>query len=146
MKEWFGDWTHNIALKMVGGKPYYGHGGSDGGYAEGEARRYKKAMRECLCLFGAFVLSDAIPFLGWLDFNGYEKAMKRTAKELDTLAEGWLEEHKRRRADLGENGKEEKDFMDVMLNVVQDDAEICGYDSDTIIKATCLVSACFHGC
>lgn len=133
---------------MVGGKPYYGHGGSDGGYAEGEARRYKKAMRECLCLFvwGFCVVwcnsISGVVGLQWL-WEGYEENL---AEELDTLAEGWLEEHKRRRADLGENGKEEKDFMDVMLNVVEDDAEICGYDSDTIIKATCLVSACFHGC
>ncbi|KAJ1425770.1 cytochrome P450 CYP82D47-like [Sesbania bispinosa] len=45
--------------------------------------------------------------------------MKRTASELDTLAEGWLEEHKRKKA-LSANGKEEQDFMDVMLNVMQD--------------------------
>jgi hypothetical protein len=134
MKLWFGDLTQSIALKMVGGKPYYGTGG------EGEARKYKEAMREWVCLFGVFVLSDAIPFLGWLDINGHEKAMKKTAKKLDTLVEGWLEEHKKKRA-LGKNGKEEQDFMDIMLDVLQD-AEICGYDSDTIIKATCLV--CFQ--
>ena len=41
------------------------------------------------------------------------------------------------------NGKEEQDdFMDVMLNVLQG-TEISGYDSDTIIKATCLVSKMF---
>lgn len=135
MKQWFGDLMHNIALRMVGGKPYYGGGD---GYAEGEARRFKKALRDCVCLFGVFVLSDSIPFLGWLDFNGYEKAMKRTASELDSLVEGWLEEHKKKRA-MSINGKEEQDFMDVMLNVLQD-TEISGYDSDTIIKATCLVS------
>ncbi|KAL9327701.1 hypothetical protein ACSQ67_002704 [Phaseolus vulgaris] len=134
MKQWFGDLTHNIAIRMVGGKPYYGDGD---GYADGEARRYRRAMRDWVCLFGAFVLSDAFPFLGWLDINGYEKDMKRTASELDTLVEGWLEEHKRKRA-LSVNGKEERDdFMDVLLNVLQG-TEISGYDSDTIIKATCL--------
>ncbi|XP_061374459.1 cytochrome P450 CYP82D47-like [Gastrolobium bilobum] len=133
MKQWFGDLTHNIALRMVGGKPYYG---ASDVYAEGEARRYKKAIRDCVCLFGVFVLSDSIPFLGWLDFNGYEKAMKRTASELDTVVEGWLVEHKRKR-ELNTNEKEEQDFMDVMLNVLQD-AEISDYDSDTIIKATTL--------
>ncbi|XP_027359631.1 cytochrome P450 CYP82D47-like [Abrus precatorius] len=133
MKQWFGDLTHNIALRMVGGKPYYGAADD---HAEGEARRYKRAMRDCVCLFGVFVLSDAVPFLGWLDINGYEKAMKRTASELDTLLEGWLEEHKRKRV-WNTNGKDEQDFMDVMLNVLQG-AEISGYDSDTIIKATCL--------
>ncbi|CAI8588792.1 unnamed protein product [Vicia faba] len=129
MKEWFGDLTLNIALKMVGGKVY--HGGEDG-----EGRKYREAMRDWVCLFGVFVMSDAIPFLGWFDVNGYEKAMKRTAKKLDSLVEGWLEEHKRKR-DLGDRGKEEHDFMDVMLNVLQG-SEICGYGSDTIIKATCL--------
>ncbi|KAK7252861.1 hypothetical protein RIF29_37106 [Crotalaria pallida] len=133
MKQLFGDLTHNIALRMVGGKPYYGDGED---YAEGEARRFKKAMRDCACLFGVFVLSDAIPFLGWLDIYGYEKAMKRTASEMDTLMEGWLEEHKKKRA-LSMNGMEEQDFMDIMLNNLQGE-KISGYDSDTIIKATCL--------
>nr|KYP66679.1 Cytochrome P450 82A3 [Cajanus cajan] len=100
-------------------------------------RTLERVMRDCVRLFGVFVLSDAFPFLGGLDINGYEKDMKRTASELDTLVEGWLGEHKRKRA-LSTNGKDEQeDFMDVMLNVLQG-AQISGYDSDTIIKATCL--------
>ncbi|KAH1163712.1 hypothetical protein AAZX31_01G168800 [Glycine max] len=136
MKQWFGDLTHNIALRMVGGKSYCGVGDD---HAEGEARRYRRVMRDWVCLFGVFVWSDSFPFLGWLDINGYEKDMKRTASELDTLVEGWLEEHKRKKKrGLSVNGKEEQDdFMDVMLNVLQG-TEISGYDSDTIIKATCL--------
>ncbi|KAA3488854.1 Cytochrome P450 [Gossypium australe] len=39
---------------------------------------------------------DAIPFLGFLDLGGHEKAMKETAKELDNIAGEWLEEHKRK--------------------------------------------------
>ncbi|KAH7566499.1 hypothetical protein JRO89_XS08G0173000 [Xanthoceras sorbifolium] len=62
--------------------------------------------------------------------------MKRTAKELDTLVGGWLEEHKQKRLLSGER-KEEHDFMDVMLNILED-ANISGYDADTINKATCL--------
>jgi len=136
MKRWFGDLTNNIVLRMVGGKPYYG--ASCDACAEGEAGRYQKAMREFMSLFGVFVLSDSIPLLGWIDNNGYKKAMKRTASEIDTLVEGWLEEHKRKR-EVSTNGKEEQDVMDVMLNV-HHDLKVSGYDSDTIIKATCLVS------
>ncbi|RYQ80481.1 hypothetical protein Ahy_Scaffold1g106869 isoform H [Arachis hypogaea] len=98
-----------------------------------KTRETEKAMRECVRLFGVFVLSDAIPSLGWLDFNGHEKAMKKTASEMDTLVKGWLDEHKRKRA----SNKEEQDFMDVMLNTLQN-AHIFGYSADTIIKATCL--------
>jgi cytochrome P450 len=83
------------------------------------------------------VLSDALPFMGWLDMNGYEKRMKRAAKEVDSLLGGWLEEHKQKR--LTEGKKEEgQDFMDVMLNTIKD-AKISSYDADTITKATCLV-------
>lgn len=34
------------------------------------------------------MLTDTVPFLGWLDVNGYEKAMKKTAKKLDAMMEG----------------------------------------------------------
>jgi len=84
------------------------------------------------------VLSDALPFIGWLDMNGYEKRMKRAAKEVDSLLGGWLEEHKQKRLTEGKK-EEEQDFMDVMLNSVED-VKTSSYDADTITKATCLVS------
>ncbi|KAG6766897.1 hypothetical protein POTOM_028074 [Populus tomentosa] len=133
MKQWFGELTLNIVLRMVGGKRYVGPS-ADG--EESESRRNQKVMRDFVCLFGVFVLSDAIPFLGWLDFNGYEKTMKRTAKELDILVGGWLEEHKQRRL-LGGKEKQEQDFMDAMLKILEK-ANIAGFDGDTINKATCL--------
>ena len=81
--------------------------------------------------------SDALPYLRWLDVGGYEKSMKKTAKELDHMAQGWLEEHKQRKISGGI--KEHQDFLDVMLSIVTDEDEISSYDADTIIKATCLV-------
>nr|QNS29955.1 cytochrome P450 [Nothapodytes nimmoniana] len=133
MIQWFGCMTHNTAVRMVGGKRYFG---INADCDEGKARKVRKVMRDFPYLFGVFVLSDAIPFLGWLDFSGYEKAMKRTAKELDILIGGWLEEHKQKRV-LGGEGRGEQDFMDVMLSVLGD-AKISGFDADTINKATCL--------
>lgn len=136
MKQWFGELTHNIALRMVGGKRYFG---ANADFDEDEAHRYQKVMREFFSLFGVFVLSDAIPYLGWLDMNRYESRMKKTAKELDALIGGWLEEHKQKRL-LDKKRKEEQDFMDVMLNTLKD-AKISGFDADTINKATCLASS-----
>ncbi|WCJ31029.1 cytochrome P450 family 82 subfamily C polypeptide 4 [Euphorbia peplus] len=133
MKQWFGDLTSNVALRMVGGKRCFG---ADSDMGEGEARRCKEVMREWGSLFGVFVLSDSIPFLAWFDFNGYEKRMKKTAKELDILIEGWLKEHKERRLMNGEE-KKEQDFMDVMLSILED-AKVSGFDADTINKSTCL--------
>ncbi|KAK0605230.1 hypothetical protein LWI29_024369 [Acer saccharum] len=133
LKQWFADLTMNISLRLVVGKRF----------SEDNTADYQKVIREFVFLFGVFVLSDAIPFLGWWDFNGYEKAMKRTAKEMDSLIEGWLEEHKQKRLLLlsGDHQMirklEESDFMDVILNILED-AKISGYDADTINKATCL--------
>ncbi|KAF8022898.1 hypothetical protein BT93_F0418 [Corymbia citriodora subsp. variegata] len=130
LKQWFAKLTLNVILRIVAGKRYRA------GDAE-EEQRCQKALREFFRFLGMFLAADALPFLRWLDLGGHEKAMKRTAEELDEIIGGWLEEHKRNNEDLSEtNGG--RDFMDVMLSVLNDD-EVGGYDADTIIKATCLV-------
>ncbi|KAB1221239.1 Cytochrome P450 CYP82D47 [Morella rubra] len=88
-------------------------------------------------LSGAFVVSDALPYLRWLDLGGYERAMKKTANELDQVLEGWLQEHKQR--NISGEVKGHSDFMDVMLSNVTVDDKTSSYDADTITKATCLV-------
>ncbi|KAJ0024021.1 hypothetical protein Pint_08875 [Pistacia integerrima] len=93
-KQWFGDLNLNVILRMVAGKRYFG---ADAATDEKEVRRCRKAMREFFDLAGLFVVRDALPFLGWLDIGGYEKAMKKTFKELDSLVEEWLEEHRRKK-------------------------------------------------
>ncbi|XP_039171545.1 cytochrome P450 82A4-like, partial [Eucalyptus grandis] len=79
---------------------------------------------------------DALPFLRWLDLGGQEKSMKRTAKELDTIISGWLEEHKRINKNLSEK-RVDRDSMDVMLSTLNG-MDIGGFDPDKIVKATCL--------
>lgn len=70
--------------------------------------------------------------------GGYEKAMKKTAKEVDNMVGVWLEEHKQKR--LTSELKEHQDFMDVLLSIVTEDDEVSSYDVDTIVKATSMVS------
>ncbi|KAJ6400144.1 hypothetical protein OIU84_015737 [Salix udensis] len=108
---------------------------------ENEARRCQKAMREFLHLAGVFVLRDAVPFLGWLDWGGHEKAMKRNAEELDNIFDEWLEEHRRER-ESGESANKEQDFMDAMLYSL-DGIDLAGFDADTVRKATSLVQSYF---
>ncbi|PRQ26949.1 putative cytochrome P450 [Rosa chinensis] len=135
MKQWFGDLTLNVVLRMIAGKRYFNV--ADGNLSdEKEARRCQKAMRGFFHLVGAFVLGDAVPWLKWWDLGGQQKAMKDTAKELDLIAMEWLEEHKHRRTTLGK-AKSDQDFMDVMLSVL-DGSRVSGFDADTVIKATCL--------
>ena len=96
------------------------------------------ALREFFNLSGTFVVLDALPYLKWLDIGGYKKAMKKTAKELDHMARGWLEEHKQKKFCSGM--KEHQDFMVVLLSIVSDNDETFGYVVDTIVKATSMVS------
>ncbi|KAJ6360801.1 hypothetical protein OIU77_004759 [Salix suchowensis] len=98
-----------------------------------EPWRYKKAIEEALYLSGIFVISDAIPWLEWIDLQGHVSAMKRTSKELDAVIGSWLEEH------LNKEIQGESDFMDVMISNLADGVEMSGYSRDVVIKATTLV-------
>ncbi|XWS25701.1 hypothetical protein CRYUN_Cryun27aG0090100 [Craigia yunnanensis] len=131
MKKQFGDLTLNVILRMVAGKRYSGVAKED----QKVVTRYRKALRDFFHLSGIFVLGDAVPFLRWLDLGGYEKWMQKTAKELDDIIGGWLEDH--RRNGRWDEAKKEKDFMDVMNSVLKG-ADLAGYDADTINKATSL--------
>lgn len=103
-----------------------------------ENEKLKVALRDFFDLSGRFVVADAMPFLRWLDIGGYERDMKKTAKHLDLFAERWLKEHKEKKSSGFKKGEE--DFMDVMLDILDDDAEaVLGRDSDTVNKAITLV-------
>lgn len=139
LNRWLEDLTLNVIVRMVAGKRYFG---ATAASDSGEARRCQKAINQFFRLIGIFVVSDALPFLGWLDLQGHEREMKTTARELDSILEGWLEEHRQRRASTQIRAEGEQDFIDVMLSL-QMEGRLSGfqYDSETSIKSTCLV--CF---
>jgi len=83
MKKWFGDIAINVMLRTVVGKRFDGD--------EEENQRIGKALRDLFYLSGSFGISDAMPFLRWLDLDGREKEMKKTAKDLDDFATVWLD-------------------------------------------------------
>lgn len=142
LKQWFAQLTLNMILRLLVGERYFGATGSAAG--EEKAERCLRNVREFMRLMGTFTVADAVPWLRWLDFGGYEKAMKETAEEFDKMLIEWLAEHRQRRA-LGEKGVDDRDFMDVMLSVLKD-REIEGVDADTIYKATTLVCISFCVC
>ncbi|KAF8024313.1 hypothetical protein BT93_F1487 [Corymbia citriodora subsp. variegata] len=130
MKRWFGDLTLNVMFRMIVGKRYE----DEQDYKVGEA------LRDFFDLAGRFVISDAFPILRWFDLGGYEKLMKKTAREIDRVVQGWLDEHKSRRNTTkrhGDNKDNDQDFMDVLLSIADDAEDLPGYDADTFVKATC---------
>ncbi|OMO74937.1 Cytochrome P450 [Corchorus olitorius] len=136
LKQWLEDMTLNVIVRMVAGKRYFG---ASAVCDDGEARRCQKAIGQFFRLIGIFVVSDALPFLRCLDVQGHEKEMKKTAKELDDLLEGWLKEHRERRVSGGTKTEGEQDFIDVMLSL-HEEGQLSNfqYDADTSIKSTCL--------
>ncbi|KAK7283331.1 hypothetical protein RIF29_12773 [Crotalaria pallida] len=131
MKKWFGDITHNVMFRTIVGKRF------DEDREENE--RIQKTFRDLVHLNGSFVISDALPYLRWLDLDGKEKETKKIAKEVDGFAQVLLDEHKRKRKGGAEEGQDKQhDFMDVLLSMVEKGEDFDGRDADITIKATCL--------
>ncbi|XP_047325117.1 cytochrome P450 CYP82D47-like [Impatiens glandulifera] len=132
MRQWILDLTTNVIFRMIYGKRYSG-----GCVDMDEARKCQRILQKIMHLFGLNLVGDMIPWLRWLDIGGHENAMKETSKEYDNLLEGWLEEHHARRRGHNGSGKDDRDFMDVMISMLKA-ADIEGYDANTINKSTCL--------
>ncbi|XP_019155272.1 PREDICTED: cytochrome P450 82A4-like isoform X2 [Ipomoea nil] len=129
MKEWFGKLIINFTMQMLFGKRYEEEG------------TVVTTVRRFFDLLATSAVGDYLPWLRWLDIGGHEKAMKETAKEMDTILEGWLQEHKRKRNN-NTKSNEEEDFMDGLLSSFEDDKDIPkDFDADTILKATCMIRA-----
>ncbi|KAI3821083.1 hypothetical protein L1987_08640 [Smallanthus sonchifolius] len=80
MKQWFGNLIVNMVVRMMFGNHFTP--------GEQNGDQFQKAIKRFLVLLGAFVPSDAIPWLRWFDLGGYEKKMKKTAKEVDVVFNG----------------------------------------------------------
>ncbi|KAI3872605.1 hypothetical protein MKX03_002026 [Papaver bracteatum] len=155
MTEMFGHLALNVVLRFVVGKPvfiqkdnYEDDNKDCHDEEELEGLKLHKTIIEVFELSGASVASDVLPYLGWLDVDGQKKRMKKIAKEMDLIAEKWLEEHREKKrlqplsspASIGINRDDENDFMAVLLSVLDEgkDDLFFGYNRDTVIKATCL--------
>ncbi|KAG7949083.1 hypothetical protein I3843_13G042400 [Carya illinoinensis] len=128
--------AYNIILKVLVGKRF-----SSGEYAEknSEANLIRSGINEALYLSGVFVLSDAIPYLEWMDFQGHVGSMKKTAKKIECALDVWLAEHLRQKRERESTDGDESDLMDAMLSSLPEDAVISGHTRDTIIKATTMI-------
>lgn len=105
---------------------------------DGKDLEFKEAIKRSLYLGGVFVFSDAIPALEWLDIGGYIKSMKQTFKEVDKVFEDWVRERIHTK-----NDESESDFLDAMLSAIPEYEMVAGYNRETVIKSTILVSTSF---
>lgn len=109
---------------------------------ESEAFRLKRGVKEATYLSGVFVEADALPLSlhKWVDFQGHVRAMKKTAKDIDSVLQLWLHQHLHKKRSSTNLNNADTDFMDLLISMFPDQhARIYGHPRDVVIKATALV-------
>lgn len=110
----------NVISRMVLGKRYLDE--SENTIVSPED--FKKMLDELFLLNGVINIGDLIPWVGFMDLQGYVKRMKVVAKKFDRFLEYVIDEHldnaKRRREKGGEEAEGTKDMVDVLLELAAD--------------------------
>ncbi|GJS70122.1 cytochrome P450 CYP82D47-like protein [Tanacetum coccineum] len=89
IKKLFGNFVLNITTRTISGKRFP-PGDKQGDHVLAVVRKFFELLE-------TFVVSDFLPYVKCLDLGGYQKEMKKTAKEMDNIFEGWLQEHRKQR-------------------------------------------------
>ena len=80
---------------------------------------FREMVDEFFVLHGASNTGDFIPWLDWLDLQGYVRRMKSMNRKFHRFLDHVLDEHSRRRRLEGE-GFEARDLVDVLLQQADD--------------------------
>ncbi|PWA79736.1 cytochrome P450 [Artemisia annua] len=133
IKEWLENFLLNMVLRMLFGSPFSSE--------IQNADQFKNAIKRFLELLGAFVPSDIVPSLKWLDLGGFEKKMTETAKEIDVIVDEWLQVHKKKiKSTQKVDGSKDQVFIATLFSRVQEELklDLCSFSVDAIVKSTCL--------
>lgn len=104
----------NIICKMLASRTY-SEAEMGGGHV------FKKLVDEFFALAGGFCVGDFIPYLDWLDLQGFHRRMKNVAKVFDDFLDKVIDEHIKRRGicDGEQNKGRVKDMVDVLLDTAE---------------------------
>ncbi|KAL3632877.1 hypothetical protein CASFOL_025861 [Castilleja foliolosa] len=104
----------NVISRMVLGKRYLDEAGQNAVVLPDE---FKKMIDELFLLNGVLNIGDLIPYIGFLDLQGYVKRMKNVSKKFDRFLEYVLDEHEERRRKT--EGYVSRDMVDVLLELAE---------------------------
>ncbi|TVU09721.1 hypothetical protein EJB05_43214, partial [Eragrostis curvula] len=112
--------TLGVISRMVLGKKYVNEeAAAEGGSPAMRHVEFREIVDEFFVLNGAFNIGDFIPWLDWLDMQGYVRRMKRNGKMFDRFLERILNDHNERRRHEGERFVA-ADMLDVLLMLADD--------------------------
>ena len=127
--------TNDVICRVAFGRKYSG---------DERGNNFRRLLGELVELLGGFNIGDYIPWLAWVEYlSGWDAKVERVAKEFDEFLEGVVEEHldgQKKDENGGSIAKDDnqKDFVDVMLEIQRDGAR--GFSIDRAsIKALILV-------
>uniref|UniRef100_A0ACD5VGD6 Uncharacterized protein n=1 Tax=Avena sativa TaxID=4498 RepID=A0ACD5VGD6_AVESA len=132
-----------VYANTVVSRAAFGDDSARGLYGDGDkGRALRKVFADFEELLGTEPVGELLPWLGWVDAaRGTEKKIRRTFEALDGMLEKVIDDHRRRRQAsrlTGDDGDDRRDFVDVLLDVNENDKE-AGIRLDTIeIKAIIL--------
>ncbi|XP_072981440.1 trimethyltridecatetraene synthase-like [Typha angustifolia] len=115
LKDYLSTVSLNVITRMVLGKKYLDE--SEGSIVSPE--EFKWMLDELFLLNGVLNIGDSIPWLDFLDLQGYIRRMKRLSIKFDRFLEHVLDEHNERRYKEGEDFVA-KDMVDVLLQLADD--------------------------
>ncbi|XP_028781024.1 flavonoid 3'-monooxygenase-like isoform X1 [Neltuma alba] len=104
----------NVISRMMLGKKYLEKSQD----AVVSPEEFKKMLDELFLLNGVLNIGDFIPWINFLDLQGYIKRMKVLGKKFDRFMEHVLDEHNERRR--GNPDYVAKDMVDVLLQLADD--------------------------
>ncbi|KAF5466363.1 hypothetical protein F2P56_016294 [Juglans regia] len=114
LKEHLSTVSLNVISRMVLGKKYTDE--SENSIVSPE--EFKKMLDELFLLSGVLNIGDSIPWIDFLDLQGYIKRMKALSKKFDRFLEHVLDEHIQRKNEVKDH--EAKDMVDVLLQIAED--------------------------
>ncbi|XP_057952197.1 cytochrome P450 736A117-like [Malania oleifera] len=116
--------TNDVVCRVALGRKY---GEGDG------SMRFKETLDQFQELLGGFYIGDFIPWLGWVNrVNGVDGKAEMVFRELDSFLDEVVEGHSRKREGGKVEGDEEKDFVDVLLEIQKDNSAGFSMDRECI--------------
>ncbi|THG21369.1 hypothetical protein TEA_003672 [Camellia sinensis var. sinensis] len=120
LKSKFSELTFNIIMRMIAGKRYYG---DDDLSNNEEAQEFREIVRQAFEYGGASYPGDFLPILKWIDYQSFEKNLRRLHKKMDDFLQGLIDEHRR--------DKSKNTMIDHLLSLQESQPE---YYTDEIIR------------
>ncbi|WCJ31288.1 Cytochrome P450 81Q32 [Euphorbia peplus] len=118
LRKIFSELTFNIIMRMMTGKRYSGDG-------ENAAEKFRETITAVFRYADASYPGDFLPFLEWIDYQGYRKKVKELSGRCDKLLQGLIDEQR------NDNMVSRNSIISHLLTLQQSQPQ---YYTDEIIK------------